>query len=132
RDLWPGLPGDRLDFPGGLEPLLRALAAVPPLRAALVGAAGPSESGQGGCHGALRFDLGALLGETFVRAIRPVGPGHAGVVLSRRPPADSDIRLPRLTRVKKPPPPACRDSAGVGFTEQAGAAELAAVEALDV
>jgi len=102
RDLWPGLRGDRLGFPGGLESLLRALAAVPPLRAALVGAAGSSESGQGRCHGSHGVDLGALLGETLVRAVRLVGPGHAGVVLGRRPPVDSDIRLPRLTRVKKP------------------------------
>ena len=90
RDLWLGLPGDRLDFPGGLESLLHALATVRPTSASLVDAAGPVESSDSPCHGSRGVDLGALLGEALVRAVRAVGPRHAGVVLGRRQPVDSD------------------------------------------
>jgi len=93
RNLWPGLSGDRLGCPGGLEPLLRTLAAVRPTSASLVDAAGPVESSEGRCRSSLGVDLGTLLGEALAWAFRIFGFGHADVVLGRRHPLDSDLFL---------------------------------------
>src|SRR5208337_1265677 len=71
-------------------PLLHTLAAIPPLRAALVDAAGAVDSSEGRCRGSLGVDLGTLLGEALAWAFRIFGSGHADVVLGRRHPLDSD------------------------------------------